>query len=77
MMVKMALLAPIPRARPTTATKVKLGLLASRNACPHVLFEKARFWAPSGHPDIGLVCISLILLRRVWSKLDVQVFESR
>ena len=27
--VKMALFAPIPKAKPTTATKVKLGLLAS------------------------------------------------
>jgi len=29
--------------------------------------------APSGHPDNCLVCISLTLLRRVWSKLAVQV----
>src|ERR1700691_2169022 len=31
------------------------------------------FWAPSGHPDQCHVCISLILLCRAWSKLDVQV----
>lgn len=30
-------------------------------------------WAPSGHPERCLICISLILLRRAWSKLDVQV----
>ena len=29
--------------------------------------------APSGHPERCLVCISLILLSRAWSKLDVQV----
>src|ERR1039458_6311858 len=37
------------------------------------LFEKAGFRAPSGHPDRCLVGISLILLCRAWSKLDVQV----
>ena len=30
-------------------------------------------WAPSGHPGRCLIRISLILLRREWSKLDVQV----
>jgi hypothetical protein len=32
-----------------------------------------RFRAPSGHLDRCLVCISLILLCRAWSKLGVQV----
>jgi hypothetical protein len=32
-----------------------------------------RFWAPSGHPDRRLVCISLIFLCIAWSKLDVQI----
>jgi len=37
------------------------------------LVREAGFRAPSGHPDRCLVGISLILLRRAWSKLDVQV----
>ncbi len=35
--------------------------------------SEAGFRAPSGHPDRCLVGISLILLCRAWSKLDVQV----
>ena len=38
----------------------------------HIVRE-AGFRALSGHPDRCLVCISLILLCRAWSKLDVQV----
>jgi hypothetical protein len=33
-------------------------------------------WAPSGHPGRCLIRISLTLLRREWSKLDVQVVVS-
>jgi len=35
--------------------------------------REAGLRAPSGHPDRCLVCISLILLCRAWSKLGVQV----
>ncbi len=37
------------------------------------IVREAGFRAPSGHPERCLVCISLILLCRAWSKLDVQV----
>jgi hypothetical protein len=37
------------------------------------IVRAAGFRAPSGHPDRCLVGISLILLCRAWSKLDVQV----
>ena len=37
------------------------------------IVREAGFRAPSGHPDRCLVGISLILLCRAWSKLDVQV----
>src|SRR5271155_4046781 len=37
------------------------------------ILREAGFRAPSGHPERCLVCISLILLCRAWSKLDVQV----
>jgi hypothetical protein len=37
------------------------------------IVREAGVRAPSGHPDRCLVGISLILLCRAWSKLDVQV----
>ena len=50
---------------------------ASRRGCIQQnrsdIVREAGFLAPSGHPDRCLVGISLILLCRAWSKLDVQV----
>jgi hypothetical protein len=64
----------VPGAKPVTIERIKVhGPTRFSDSNPHCLAQGLRGQTPSRHPDRCLTCICLILLRRTWSKLDVQV----